>query len=63
MLAYKLQMPVNHPEKSAQNSEHAESLKSIKWLKYSASVIIVIFATEVASVGRLGYNKQLASTL
>jgi hypothetical protein len=27
MLAYKLQMPVNHPEESTQHSEHGQSLK------------------------------------
>jgi hypothetical protein len=28
MLAYKIQMPVNHPEESIQHSEHGKSLKS-----------------------------------
>jgi hypothetical protein len=28
MLAYKLKMPVNHPEESIQHSEQGESLKS-----------------------------------
>jgi hypothetical protein len=28
MLAFKLQMPVNHPEESIQHSEHGETLKS-----------------------------------
>jgi hypothetical protein len=30
MLAFKLQMPVNHPEESTRHSEHGESLKSRK---------------------------------
>jgi hypothetical protein len=37
MLAFKLQMPVNHPEESIQHSEHGESLKS--------SVIIITVIT------------------
>jgi hypothetical protein len=30
MLVFKVQTPVNHPEESAQHSEHGESLKSRK---------------------------------
>jgi hypothetical protein len=30
MLAFKLQMPVNHPEESVQHSEHGESLQPRK---------------------------------